>query len=340
MSSPGRRWVEIPGAPDISGLRFRYYGGEDDIPAMAEVANAFNEANGEKERWSVEMMRAEFRSPTHVAPEEGMLLGFVGDRLAVYSSIEYSDTSDGERHYRSVGNLHPDFRRRGLGTAMMAFNEGLLQEIAAGEAHPGPRRLITWLDDANTGGLELARQRGYQKVRVYHHMTRPDMEDIDVPPLPVGIEVRAVTREMLPQVWDAAAEAFRDHFGGHDFSPAARQRWLDDPLMDPQLLVVAFDGDEIVAGVQGAIDPDENEANGYRCGWTDPVFTRRAWRRRGLAYALLGRSLLALKARGMTSAQLGVDAQNENRALSLYERHRYRVDRSASEWHRPLGPGT
>ena len=157
-----------------------------------------------------------------------------------------------------------------------------------------------------------------------------------MPPLPEGIEVRPVTREMLPQVWTAAAEAFRDHFGGHDFSEAARQRWLDDPLMDPELMVVAFDGDEAVAGVQGAIDPDENEANEYLCGWTDPVFTRRAWRRRGLAYALLGRALVLLKERGMTSAQLGVDSQNEHRALSPYERHRFEVDRSASEWHKPL----
>ena len=134
-----------------------------------------------------------------------------------------------------------------------------------------------------------------------------------------------------------AAEAFRDEFGGHDFSDAARQRWLDDPLMEPELLTVAFDGHEVVAAVQGAIDPDENEANGYLCGWTDPVFTRRAWRRRGLAYALLGRSLQRLRERGMTSAQLGVDSQNENRAFTLYERHRYAVDRSASEWHKPLG---
>ena len=38
----------------------------------------------------------------------------------------------------------------------------------------------------------------------------------------------------------------------------------------------------------------------------------------------------------MTSAQLGVDAENDNQALTLYERHRSEVDRSASEWHTPL----
>jgi ribosomal protein S18 acetylase RimI-like enzyme len=336
MARNDPRWVELPEAPDIPELRLRFYAGDDDIPAMTEVANAFNEANGETERWSVEMMRSELRTPTHVRPEEGTLLAFVGDQLVACSSIEYADTTGGERHDRSLGDLHPDWRRRGLGRAMMADSERRLRTLARREAFPGPCKLITWLHDLDVGDLELARQRGYRKVRVYHHMTRPDMEDIDVPPLPEGIEVRPITPELLPAVWAAAREAFRDHFGGHDFSPQAYQRWIDDPLMDPELLVVAFAGDEAVAGVQGAIDPDENEANGYQRGWTDPVFTRRAWRRRGLAYALLGRSLQQLEERGMTSAQLGVDSQSENNALSLYERHRYRVDRSASEWHKPL----
>ena len=51
---------------------------------------------------------------------------------------------------------------------------------------------------------------------------------------------------------------------------------------------------------------------------------------------LLGRALVRLREAGMTSAQLGVDSQNQNQALTLYERHRYAVDRSASEWHKPL----
>lgn len=329
-------WIALRDAPPVPGLRFRLYQGEEDIPAMVEVANAFYEANGDTERWSVETMRNELGTPTHWRPEEARLLAFVDERLVADSSIEYEDTTDGERHYHSVGHLHPDWRRRGLGRAMMAHSERQLRALAAREDHPGPRKLITWLHDPNAGGIALARQMGYQKVRVYHHMTRPDLEDIDIPRLPAGIEVRPVTREMLPQVFAAAAEAFRDHFGGHDFSDAARTRWMEDPLMDVGLLVVAFDGDEVVAGVQGAIDPDENGANRYLRGWTDPVFTRRAWRRRGLAHALLGRALQQLKERGMTSAQLGVDSENENQALTLYQRHGFEVDRSASEWHKPL----
>jgi len=48
------------------------------------------------------------------------------------------------------------------------------------------------------------------------------------------------------------------------------------------------------------------------------VFTRRPWRRRGLASALLGRALEGLRDRGMTSAQLSVSSTNAQRADQLY----------------------
>ena len=65
------RWVEIPDAPAIPGLRFRFYDGEEDIPALVEVANRFNAAVGETERWSVEMMASLLRNRPHV-PESDL----------------------------------------------------------------------------------------------------------------------------------------------------------------------------------------------------------------------------------------------------------------------------
>jgi mycothiol synthase len=106
--------------------------------------------------------------------------------------------------------------------------------------------------------------------------------------------------------------------------------------MDLSLLKVAFDGDEVAAAVQGAIVDEENDAHGYQRGWTDPIFTRRAWRRRGLASACLGQALATLRERGMTSAQLGVDTENPNDALALYRKHRFESFQTETEWHRPL----
>jgi ribosomal protein S18 acetylase RimI-like enzyme len=325
-------------APALDGLRFRTYAGADDVAAMAEVAQAANAANGETEFVSAESVAIHMANLTHVDPAEDVVLAFVGEHLAAWSFLEWSDTSDGERHYLSYGDVHPDWRRRGIGSAMLSRNEARLRAQAEVSDHAGPSKLTTWFNDLDLGGLALVRARGYARVRVYHHMVRPHMDDIHVPPLPDGLDVRRVTHDQLPQLWAALVEAFQDHFGAIDTSQAAFNRWAQDPHLDLDLLVVAFDGDEMAAAVQGEIDPDENATQGYLRGWTDPIATRRRWRRRGLASALLGRTLVALRERGMTSAQLGVDSENEHAALTLYQRHGFEVVRSSSEWHRPL-PG-
>ena len=68
------------------------------------------------------------------------------------------------------------------------------------------------------------------------------------------------------------------------------------------MFLVAWDGDEIAGGVLNAVYPQENLELGLNRGWLDSVFTRRAWRRRGLARNLIARSLHLLRERGLTDA--------------------------------------
>lgn len=331
---------DLPDAAMVPGLRFRTYRGEGDIPAIAALLRASLAANGDTIGVSEDELRNEFRHTLNVDPGRDMILGFVGDHLVARSFIDWADTFDGAaRHYQSWGDVHPDWRRRGIGRAMWRRNIRRLRQLAAGHQVAGERLLtVPWIREGDVGGAALAAQLGYRPVRYYHHMTRPTLDDIEVPPMPEGLEARPVTRAHLPAVWQAMTEAFRDHFGAWDTGPTAFRRWVESPSLDPSLLVIAFDGDEIAAGVHGEIDPEENATQGYRRGWTDPVYTRRRWRRRGLASALLGRALVRLRDVGMTSAQLDVDTQNANRALALYERHGFVSDRVAVEWHRPLAP--
>ena len=179
-------------------MRFRVYAGSADLAPMVDVAMAAGAANGDTEHDSVDSLRVELSNMTHVDPREDVILAFVDERLVAFSSIEWADSTDGERHYRSLGDVHPDWRRRGIGTAMMARNERRLTEIASGHRFTGPTKLMTWLDDLDHGGIALARQRGYERVRVYHHMARPDMDGIDAPPLADGLELRPISRQQLP----------------------------------------------------------------------------------------------------------------------------------------------
>ena len=84
------------------------------------------------------------------------------------------------------------------------------------------------------------------------------------------------------------------------------------------------------------IHPVENEALGLKRGWLHSVFTRRPWRKRGLANALINRSLVLLKERGMDYGVLGVDADNPTGALGLYERNGFVVEERSTAWRKPL----
>jgi mycothiol synthase len=131
-------------------------------------------------------------------------------------------------------------------------------------------------------------------------------------------------------------EAFQDHWGGFDASEASFRRWIERPEWNPELFVVAWDGGEIAGGVVNAIFPEENEALGLNRGWLESVFTRRRWRKRGLARALIARSLHVLATRGLNAAALGVDADNPSGALGLYESFGFSVIHRGQAWRRPM----
>jgi ribosomal protein S18 acetylase RimI-like enzyme len=103
--------------------------------------------------------------------------------------------------------------------------------------------------------------------------------------------------------------------------------------------VVAWDGDEIAGVVQNWIWPTENAELGVERGWLEHISVRRPWRRRGLARAITAESLRRLRDRGMTDAMLGVDADNPNGALGLYEGLGFAVDKRSSVYRRALPRG-
>jgi ribosomal protein S18 acetylase RimI-like enzyme len=167
-------------------------------------------------------------------------------------------------------------------------------------------------------------------------MVRPSLDGVEDVPMPEGLELRPVSPELFPTLWRANREAFRDHWGGSDESEEAMHRFFDQPDNDPALWLIAWDGEEIAGGVINGISPDENQELGVQRGWLHSVFTRRPWRRRGLARALIAKSMVLLRERGMTSAALGVDADNPLGALGLYEEAGFEVHERFNAWRKPM----
>ena len=264
-----------------------------------------------------------------IAELDGQVVGF--------SQSEWVDTTDGLREYRSGGAIDPAFARRGIGSALLADRIAAARALDATFTDDRPRMLGMWVDQRNAGGTALAERFGYEPARWFFDMERSIAGDLpEVEPLPEGLELRPMAADQAWELWVADHEAFRDHWGGHDDSEANFRRWRDSPEFDPTMYLVAWDGDEIAAGVLNTIYPEENEALGLSRGWLDSVFTRRAWRRRGLARNLIVRSFHLLRERGMTDAILGVDADNPSGALGLYESVGFAVTERSTAWRRPL----
>lgn len=320
----------------VPGLRFRPYAGEADLAEFVRIDNAESDADRLPERTTVEELAAHFsHASASFDVARDVTLAELDGRVVAVAMRAAVDTTDGLREYRLDGMVDPAYRRHGIGGALLAENERLARELLALERPDFPV-LGSWTGETQLGDSALLEAAGFERVRWFFDMVRPDLDDVPAIPLPDGLVIRPIDDSMARQVWKADIEAFADHWGGFDHSEEQLQRWLSSPSTDLSIWLVAFDGDEIAGGVINSIDAAQNEAMGYRRGWLSSVFTRRPWRRRGLARALIASSLALHRERGMTSAALGVDADNPSGALGLYEDMGFTVNYRASAWRKEL----
>ncbi|MEO8638686.1 MAG: GNAT family N-acetyltransferase [Chloroflexota bacterium] len=311
---------------------------DSDLAEFVRIANDANVADGIDERTSQAGLASWLLTArANFNPAADLAVATVGGEVAGYGWVDWVETTDGKREYRTRGHVDPAWRRQGVGFAILAHNEARILEIAAEHPDDMPRVYGAFAPDRRVGAVTLLSAAGYLPVRYFFDMLRPTLDEIAVPPLPEGMEIRPVTDiDGYRRLFTADSEAFLDHWGGFDASEAAFQQWLGEPTFDPSLFVIAWDGDEIAGAVINSIDAEENEALELSRGLLAGVFVRRPWRRRGLAAALVGRSLSLLRGRGMTSAWLGVDADNPNGALGVYERAGFEIYRRASAYHKPM----
>jgi GNAT superfamily N-acetyltransferase len=322
----------------VPGLAIRPYAGVVDHDHIVRLQNAEWQADGVSYRISRPEIDAWARHPSdQFDPARDLRFAELDGVPVAVTWTDWVDAADGVREYRSRGFVEPAARRRGIGRAVLADNMRRLRGLAG--MHDTPRSKVLGLPTAehNVGAAMLARSRGYEPERWFFGMERPIGADLPpIGPLPDGLDIRPVDRADGWALWEADHDAFRDHWGGFDASEASYRRWTESPEFDPTMFVVAFDGDEIAGAVLNVIYREENELLGLRRGWLDSVFTRRAWRRRGLARGLIVRSLHLLRERGMDRAALGVDANNPSGALGLYESTGFAVTERSTAWRRPM----
>jgi mycothiol synthase len=336
-TAPGAE-VALPDAPPVPGLRFRRLRDETDWAGQAEVWAASSQADGDDFAPSGENLRIEAENRAGFLIERDLLLADVDGRIVGLADGQVH-VRDGRPVHHLTGLVHPEFRRRGIGGAMLAWNERRARELAAADATLGGpgAQLGSWVGQGEVGAIALLEREGYEVNRYGFTMIRRGLDDVERVALPDGLQLRPVLPEHHRMIWAADNEAFRDHWEHREQTDEDFAALFGQPELDTSLWRVAWAGDEVAGSVQSWIWTDENATLGLTRGWLERISVRRQWRRRGLAGALIASALIGLRERGMTEAMLGVDAENESGALSVYKSAGFQVKLRSSSYRKALG---
>ena len=298
-------------------LTARSYLDETDLQAIAALLNDCEAVDQLDQGTSVEELRRDFADPEFDLSRDLRLWVNTQGQLVGYANLwlpPAEKTQDGFLGFK----VRPDVRSRGIEDQILAWAEDRLRE--KGQASGLPLNLRASAREHQADRLAFLEAHGFSRVRYFYRMARPLATAIPTPQLPPGYRVQALQPSQV-EAWVAMFnQTFIDHWNFHPLTVAQRQHWLTDPDYEPGLDLVALDPEGTFAAFCLAlICRQDNQRTGRHEGWIADLGTRRGFRQQGLGRAMLLTGLQHLKAKGVDTALLGVDAENPSGALRLYE---------------------
>jgi len=327
--------IPLPDAPSIPGLRFRPFDMDRDLAPLVDLIVEGNLADQDDYLPSAEDFRNELEHHGGFDLARDIIVADLGGTI-VGGTLQSARVRAGVVQHEIDGWVRLDHRRRGIGRALLHWAEARSRQAAAESTAPEPHAITRWVSDTQAGAIALLKAEGYQQVRYGFMMVRSLADPMPDAPMPEGLEVRPVAEADHRRIWEADAEAFRDHWDAGERTEEDFVALFAIPGIDTSMWRVAWDGDEVAGSVMNFVFAEEIEKLGIRRAWLEHISVRRPWRRRGLAAALIADSLRELRARGLDEAALGVDAENLSGALRVYESLGFRRYRMGIAYRKPL----
>lgn len=223
-----------------------------------------------------------------------------------------------------AGGVRPSHRGRGIGRQLMTWLDGRAHQHLAASSAPLPGWIMAYLDpDRQTDAIRLFERFGFGIARYFLELRRDLTAPIEPREARGDLRIETFRPELSEATRLASNDAFRDHWGSQSINEEVWTKARSTQISRHDLSFVAIGtnaaGEEEVAGyVVTTVNPDDFEEQGYSSAYVELVGTRREWRGRGIAPALLTRVLEAAKAEGLDKVVLDVDAENPSGALGLY----------------------
>jgi ribosomal protein S18 acetylase RimI-like enzyme len=322
----------------VPGLQFRKFKGDSDYPLMIQIIEAAYTADQNDESYTLADLENDYTHLTNCDPYQDMLFAQINDETIAYSRVFwYQEEKPNDRIYHSVLSIHPNWRLQGIEQAMLYWCEKRLATIMASHPEDSKRYYQIESNDKKQAYNHIIENLGYQPARYGFAMSR-SLDDIPQVSLQDGIVVKPAVERDYRKIWDASIEAFRDHWGFSQPTEEDYQAYINSKYFQPDLWQVAWHGNQVVSSVLNYIDEDYNQKFNKKRGWTEQISTHRDYRRKGIAKALIVRSMYMHQAKGMTEVALGVDTDNPNGALKLYEGLGYRQEKTWITYRKPTLP--
>ncbi len=319
-----------PVPPDLD-LRLRALT-HADIPQWAALLAAVEQEDRTGEHYNEADLAEEMANPDIEVGKDivGAFDEGAGGDLVGYFSV-YPRSSD--RTHQKVhveGSVRPDLRGRGVGTEVLRAMLDRADEVHA-ERHPDlPAKYAATGLSENTAQVELLTEHGFRAERWNFVMRVQTTQTPPPEPLPEGLELRRYQPAYAEPMHAAHNEAFLDHPNFTPWTDVMWKQWVTESRnFRPELSFVVVepsDPQRVVAYLQSNEFDAFFEATGRREAYVAKVGTRREFRGRGIAGALLQHALAAYRDAGFDEASLDVDSENPTGALGIYERAGFEVE--------------
>jgi len=291
-----------------------------DAGAWAELLAAKEKVDQEGENYDADDLIEELSDPKLDAEKD--TIGLWADGAMVgYAAVRWRANVIDVDRVGTEGTVHPEWRGRGLGAALLPWIIRRAGEVHA-ERHPEvDGEINTGAISTNVGAHDLLTSHGFEECRYFFHMQRTFDAPVPEVTVPEGLKVVAYDPSYDQRLMDAHNEAFMDHWGS---TPKDEETWkvwfTGSRAFRGDVCRLVVDGDKIVAYALGYEYVADTEATGIREVYIGQVGTLRSHRGRGLARLALAELLTESQRTGYKRASLGVDADNPTGALGLYER--------------------
>jgi mycothiol synthase len=293
-----------------NNLVLRHFRGEEDYTPLAAILTASENADSLPLTISASDLAERLSASSRFDIFCDLVIVEVAGQAVGFGRVRMWEEPS-RQTYALTAALLPEWRRKGLGRVILTWLEERARLIAAEPPAALPRYFHINATQYQLGLHALVRLAGYAVKESWVLMIRPSLDDIPDTPLPAGLEVRPVLPEHLSAIWYAVEEAYVPE-GGPPPTGVIPQDFKKDPNFQPELWQVAWEisTGKVVGSVATYINHAENRQLGILRGYTEGISTVPAWQRRGVARALIARSLKAQRKAGMTESGLVCSGEN------------------------------